>query len=179
MCHMPRKSEKLLQNKMPAIFYLIDCIWITSIEMPPFVVCNLRVVFPFRGPGKPPGAEIPEKWGNLQNSRPRSDPEKLQKNYKNCIFGLILPLFIGQFSPFSGVGPGRGICNFYAFFGDFRPNGFPGPLRGKTTRNMYWFHSKSSSVIVFLRCKAARMDVKPTETGITTTSLSLAIYYIK
>ena len=25
--------------------------------------------------------------------------------------------------------------NFSPFFGDFRPGGFPGPLRGKTTRN--------------------------------------------
>ena len=43
-----------------------------------------------------------------------------------CNFSVIFPIFV--------VGPGRGICNFSPFFGDFRPGGFLGPLRGKTTR---------------------------------------------
>ena len=57
-----------------------------------------------------------------------------KKNNKNCIFGVILPLFGGNFPHFRGSDRGGEICNFYPFFGDFRPGGFPGPLRGKTTR---------------------------------------------
>ena len=67
--------------------------------------------------------------------RPPKFTEKLQKNYKNCIFGVILPLFWGNFPHFRGWDRGGEFCNFSLFFGDFRPGGFPGPVRGKTTRN--------------------------------------------
>ena len=51
----------------------------------------LRVVFPLRGPGKPPGAEISEK------------------GEKYMYFSELFYPFFGAIFPFSGVGPGRGI----------------------------------------------------------------------
>ena len=43
--------------------------------------------------------------------------EKLQKDYQSCIFGAIVQLVFGaQFSPFSGVRPGRGILQFFPHF---------------------------------------------------------------
>ena len=99
---------------------------------------ELQVVFPLEGPESHRGGNLREMGKNYEiplSSATPENGEKLQKNYKNCIFGVIFTPFLGQFSPFSGVGPGRGICNFSPFFGDFRPGGFPGPLRGKTTRN--------------------------------------------
>ena len=78
----------------------------------------MRVVLPLRGPGKPPGGN-PRKIGKIYRILPGPTPEtreKLRKKYKNCIFGVILPLFGGQFSPFSGVGPGGEFCNFSPFF---------------------------------------------------------------
>ena len=99
---------------------------------------NARVVFPLRGTGKPPRRKSPKNGEKLQNSPPRSDPQKwgknCPKNYKNCIFGVILPLFWGNFPHFRGSEWGGEFCNFSPFFRDFRPGGFPGPLRGKTTR---------------------------------------------
>ena len=96
---------------------------------------SLRVVFPLRGPGKPPGGN-PRKMGKkykipLPGATPENG-EKIQKNYKNCIFGVILPLFGENFPHFSGVGPKNGeFCNFSPFFGDFRSGDFPGPSKGK------------------------------------------------
>ena len=99
---------------------------------------DLRVVFPLlRGPGKPPGRQPPKNGEKLQNSPPRSDPRKwgkITKKLQKCIFGVILPLFWGNFPQFRGSERGGEFCNFSPFFGDFRPSGFPGPLRGKTTR---------------------------------------------
>ena len=82
--------------------------------------------------------ESPKNGEKLQNSPPRSDPRKWGKIAKNCIFGVILPLFWGNFPHFRGSDRGGEICNFSTFFGDFRPGGFPGPLRGKTTRKTCW-----------------------------------------
>ena len=100
-----------------------------------FTLCLvLRFFFPLRGPGQPPGRKSPKNGEKLQkNSLPGPIPEireKLQKNYKNCIFGVILPLFWGNFSPFLGVGPGRGILKFFPIFGGFPPRRLSG---GKTT----------------------------------------------
>ena len=70
---------------------------------------KLRVVFPLTEPRKPPGQKSPKNGEKLQNSPPRSNPPKMGKNYrkitKKCIFGVFFVIF----SPFSGVGPGRGI----------------------------------------------------------------------
>ena len=61
--------------------------------------------------------------------------EKLPKNYKICIFGVIFPLFGANFPHFRGSDRGGEFCNFSPFFGDFHPGGSPGSVRGKTTRN--------------------------------------------
>ena len=54
--------------------------------------------------------------------------EKLLRKYNFCNFSVIFPHFRGS-------DRGGEFCNFSPFFGDFRPGGFPGPVRGKTTRN--------------------------------------------
>ena len=43
---------------------------------------ELRVVFPLRGPGKPPGVDIPENWGKITKFPSRSDPPKMGKNHR-------------------------------------------------------------------------------------------------
>ena len=94
----------------------------------------MRVVFPLRGPGKPSGRKSPKNGEKLQNSPPRSGPRKWGKittNYENCIFGVSLPLFWGNFRHLRGSERGGEFCNFSPFFGDFRPGGFQGPLMGK------------------------------------------------
>ena len=40
---------------------------------------KLRVVFPLRGPEKPPGRKSPKNGEKLQNSPPRSDPRRWGK----------------------------------------------------------------------------------------------------
>ena len=77
---------------------------------------GLRVVFPLRGPRKPPGRKSPKNGETLQNSPPRSDPRKwgklpqkgvkLLRKYKFCNLYVI-------FSHFRGVGSGEG--NFVIF----------------------------------------------------------------
>ena len=73
---------------------------------------NLRVVFPLRGPGSHRGGN-PRKMGkNYKFPLPGSTPEngencpqkgvKLLRKYNFCNFSV-------NFSPFSGVGAGRGI----------------------------------------------------------------------
>ena len=98
--------------------------------------CAYELFFPLEGPGSHRGGN-PRKMGkNYKIPLPGPTPEngeKLHKNYKNCIFGVILPLFWGNFPHFRGSDRGGEFCNFSPFFGDFRPGGFPGPLRGKTT----------------------------------------------
>ena len=72
----------------------------------------LRVVFPLRGPGKPPGRKYPKNGEKLQNSPPQSDPRKWGKiapKITKIVFSEWFYPFLGQFSPFSGVGPGRPI----------------------------------------------------------------------
>ena len=91
-------------------FFLISFVgllWETPQEPPRIASC----FSPWRA-REATGAEIPEKWGKTTNSPPRSDPqkwgkitEKLQKLYFRSNFTF----FLGQFSPFSGVGPGREI----------------------------------------------------------------------
>ena len=92
----------------------------------------LRVVFsPSRAP-KSLREEFPEKWGKITKfASPVRPPENGEKLQKKNIFGVIVPLFWGDFPHFRGVGPGEKFSNFSPFFGDFRPRGFPGPLRGK------------------------------------------------
>ena len=89
---------------------------------------SYELFFPLEGPEKPPGG-IPRKNGEKLLIRlPGPTPEngeKLQKNYKSCIFGAIFPLFWGTFPHFRGVGPGDKFVIFSPFFGDFRPGGSP------------------------------------------------------
>ena len=99
---------------------------------------SYELFFPLEGPGSHRCGN-PRKMGkNYKIPLPGPTPEngeKLHKNYKNCIFGVILPFFGGNFPHFRGSDRGGEFCNFSPFFGDFRPGGFPSPLRGKTTRN--------------------------------------------
>ena len=53
--------------------------------------------------------------------------EKLLRKCKICNFSVIFPHFRGS-------ARGGEFCNFSPFFGDLRPGGSPGPVRGKTTR---------------------------------------------
>ena len=83
----------------------------------------------------------------------RKITEKLQKLQT---FGVILPLFWGNFPHFRGLDRGGEFCDFSPFFGDFRPDGLPGPLRGKTTRktrtlkvSSNYFQSKLLTLTLF------------------------------
>ena len=58
---------------------------------------------------------------------------KLQKKIQRLYFRSNFTPFGGNFPLFRGSD--REFCNFSPSFGNFRPGGFPGPLRGKTTRN--------------------------------------------
>ena len=86
-----------------------------------------ELFFPLEGPESLRGGN-PRKMGkNYKIPLPGSTPEireKLQEKYKNCIFGVILPLFGGNFPHFRGSDRGGEFCNFSPFFGDFRPGGF-------------------------------------------------------
>ena len=78
------------------------------------IMLGLRVVFPLRGPGPESlRGGNPRKMGKNYKIPSPVRPPKMgkiaPKKYKNCIFGVILPLFGGNFSPFSGVGPRGGI----------------------------------------------------------------------
>ena len=115
---------------------LTDCLRIPNARLM-FIDSSLASCFSPQRAGKASGAEIPQKWEKLENS-PGRTPEngkigpKKGKNYSENTFLQ----FFGNFSVILGVGAGGGeFCNFSPLFGDFRPGGFPGPLRGKTTRN--------------------------------------------
>ena len=92
---------------------------------------------PYRAP-EAPGAEIPEKWEKITKFPSPVQPrkwgkitEKLQKMYFRsifCNFSVIFPHF-------RGLDRGGESCNFFPFLGGFRPGGFRGSVRGKTTRN--------------------------------------------
>ena len=96
---------------------------------------DLRVVFPLTEPRKPPGRKSQKNGEKLQNSPPRSNPRKwgkiTEKLPKNVFSGSI---FLVIFRYFRGLDRGGEFCNFSPFFGDFRPGGFRGSVRGKTTR---------------------------------------------
>ena len=90
----------------------------------------LRVVFPLTGPGKQPGRKSPKNEEKFQIPLPGPTPEngeKLHKNYKICIFGVILPLFWGNFPHFRGSDRGGSFVTFPIFRG-FPPRWLPGPL---------------------------------------------------
>ena len=93
---------------------------------------------PYRAP-EAPGAEIREKWGKITKFpsplQPPKMGEKLPKNYKKMYFRSIFCNFWVIFPHFRGLDRGAEFCNFSPFFGDFRPGGFRGSVRGKTTRN--------------------------------------------
>ena len=80
------------------------------------------------------GVTSSEKWGEKTNTLPGPTPEsraKLPENCKNGIFGVIFPLLRAFFPNFGGR---TGEGNFVILPHEaFRPRGFPGPLRGKTT----------------------------------------------
>ena len=97
-----------------------------------------ELFFPLEGP-KSLRAEIPEKWGKLTKFTSPVRPPKMGKiteNYKNCIFGVILPFFGGIFPTlkFGGSERGEEFSNFSPFFGDFPSGRLAGPCKGKTTR---------------------------------------------
>ena len=66
------------------------------------------------------GAEIPEKWGKLTKiPLPGPTPEngeKLQKDYKNCISGVSLRLFWGNFPHFRGSDRGGEFLVIFPHF---------------------------------------------------------------
>ena len=96
-------------------------------------ICEL--FFPLQSPGSPRGGNPRKKGKNLQNSPPRSNPRKwgkiTEKLHKKMYFRSIFCNFSVIFPHFRGLDRGGEFCNF---FGDFRPGGFRGSVRGKTTR---------------------------------------------
>ena len=100
-----------------------------------------RVVFPLTEPRKPPGRKSPKKWEKITKFPSPVQPPKMGKNYQNitkkysenaffCNFSVVFPHF-------RGLDRGGEFCNFFPFFGDFRPGGFRGSVRGKTTRKSW------------------------------------------
>ena len=94
-----------------------------SVELVSRSALVLRVVFPLRGPGKPPGQESPKNGEKILNFSPRSDPpdsgencpkkgEKLLRKYDFCNFSVIFPHFRGS-------DRGDEFSNFSPFFGEF------------------------------------------------------------
>ena len=85
---------------------------------------RLARCFTLRGPGKPP-VPIPDKRGKITKFRsaPRTWGKIAENNkvvfpeYFFAFFGGNFPIFVGR--------RGKGSV---AFFGRFRPRGFPGPL---------------------------------------------------
>ena len=109
-------------------------------EAPPNIVPvqirhkTYELFFHLEGPESHRGRRSPKNGEKLQNSPLRGDPrkwgkitEKLQKLYSRS---NSTP-FWGRFSPFSGVGPGRGILYFFPIFQGFPPRWLPGPSKGK------------------------------------------------
>ena len=97
----------------------------------PFAGCFL---FPLRGPGKPPGRKSPKNGEKLQNSPPRSDPqkwgkitEKLQKAYFRSNFSP----FWANFPHFRGSDRGGEFCNFFPIFRGFPPRRLSEPSKGE------------------------------------------------
>ena len=95
--------------------------------------------FPLQIPGSPQGGN-PRKMGkNYKIPPPPVQPpkmrKKLPKNYKKCSENTFFGNFSVFFPHFRGLDRGGEFCNFFPFFGDFRPGGFRGSVRGKTTRN--------------------------------------------
>ena len=73
-----------------------------------------------RGPGKPPGRKSPKNVEKI-TKLPFPVPE-IRENYRritpqNCVFGVILPFFGGQFRHFRGSDQGGECCKFAPFFG--------------------------------------------------------------
>ena len=103
-------------------------------------ILGLRVVFPLTEPRKPTGRESPKNGEKLQNSPPRSNPwkwGKITENHKKYSENTFFGNFSVIFPHFRGLDQGGGFCNFSPFFGDCRPGGFRGSVRGKTTRNTW------------------------------------------
>ena len=131
-----QQCKNLMYSKK-GVVYKLHAGWFVNRTPGKFINWGYELFFPLGGPRKASERNSPKKGEKLLNSPPRSDPrngEKLQKNCKNCIFRVVFPLFWGNLPHFEGVGPGEKFSNFSPFFGDFRPGGFPSPLRGKATR---------------------------------------------
>ena len=78
---------------------------------------------------------------NYKISLPGPTPENGKigpKKGKNHSENTNFVIFSVIFPHFRGSDRGGEFCNFSPFFGDFRPGGFPGSVRGKTTRNSSW-----------------------------------------
>ena len=104
--------------------------WYSSNLCPPYML-DLRSVFPLRGPGKPLGRKSPKNGEKLQKFPPRSDLRKWGK----------LPRFFCNFSPLSGVGPERGILQFFPIFRGFPPRWLSGSSKSKNNSQclILWF----------------------------------------
>ena len=96
------------------------------------------VVFPLRGPGKPPERNSPKNCTILLPCPAPEIREKLQKNYKNWPFGVVLSFFGGGaiFLLFSGSDRGEECCSFSPFFEEFPPRRLSSPSKGKN--NSQW-----------------------------------------
>ena len=100
-----------------------------------FLFKNCELFFPLQSPGSPRGGNPRKMEKNYKIPSPVQPPnmgkitEKLQKMYLRsifCNFSVIFPHL-------RGLDRGGEFCNFSPFFGDSRPEGFRGSVRGKTT----------------------------------------------
>ena len=79
---------------------------------------SCELFFPLEGPGSHRGGN-PRKMGKITKFPSPVRPPKMgkiaPKNYKNCIFGVILPLFGGNFPHFRGSDRGGEFCSVSPF----------------------------------------------------------------
>ena len=109
-----------------------------------------ELFFPLQSPGSPRGGNPRKIWEKITlNSPSRSNPEngeKLLKNYKKILRKYIFCNFLVIFPHFRGLDRGGEFCNFFPFFGDFRPGGFH-----RFWRDFLWASVMGSLAKGFLR----------------------------
>ena len=98
---------------------------------------NCELFSPLEGPGSLRGGNPPKMGKNYKICFPglaAKNGEKCPKKEENYSENTILVIFLQFFRDFGGRTGEANFVIFALFFGDFRPGGFPGSVRGKTTR---------------------------------------------
>ena len=106
----------------------------------------LRVAFPLRAPGKPPGRKSPKNGENYKIPLPGPTPEngeKLQKLHFRSNFAPLLPHFRGS--------DRGGEFAIFPRFSGFPPRWLPEPSKGKSNSQGYF--QKVASKILWVSSK--------------------------